>query len=110
VRSTTDTRGGIAVLHDGVPQERLVQDGVPQDGVPQDGAAAKQALLPIVLEDGHLGWALDEGDLVATDRFGGPEPTGPRLGLEGIGRAQVVIVPALAVDTLGNRLGQRRRR
>jgi 5-formyltetrahydrofolate cyclo-ligase len=69
-------------------------------------SAGIAVLLPIVLEDGHLEWALDEGDLVATDRFGGPEPTGPRLGLEGIGRAQVVIVPALAVDTLGNRLGQ----
>jgi 5-formyltetrahydrofolate cyclo-ligase len=63
-------------------------------------------LLPVVLQDGHLEWAQDDGDLVPAERFGGDEPTGPRLGLEGIGRAHVVIVPALAVDTLGNRLGQ----
>jgi 5-formyltetrahydrofolate cyclo-ligase len=69
-------------------------------------AAGIAVLLPIVLADGHLEWALDDGDLVPTDRFDGLEPTGQRLGLEGIGRAQVVIVPALAVDTLGNRLGQ----
>ena len=69
-------------------------------------AAGIAVLLPIVLADGHLEWAVDDGDLVPTGRFGCPEPGGPRLGLEGIGRAQVVIVPALAVDTLGNRLGQ----
>ena len=65
-----------------------------------------RVLLPVVLPDGHLEWAEDDGELVPTPGPGGPEPTGPRLGLEGIGQAQVVLVPALAVDTLGNRLGQ----
>jgi 5-formyltetrahydrofolate cyclo-ligase len=69
-------------------------------------ASGRRVLLPVVLSDGHLDWAMDSGDLVAAAGVGGPEPTGPRLGLEGIGQADVVIVPALAVDTLGNRLGQ----
>jgi 5-formyltetrahydrofolate cyclo-ligase len=33
-------------------------------------------------------------------------PGGPRLGPAGIREAGVVLAPALAVDTLGNRLGQ----
>jgi 5-formyltetrahydrofolate cyclo-ligase len=66
--------------------------------------AGIRVLLPVLLGGGHLDWAVD-----------GPAPTGGRggagrsgglLGLEGIGLAQTVIVPALAVDTLGNRLGQ----
>jgi 5-formyltetrahydrofolate cyclo-ligase len=65
-----------------------------------------RVLLPVVLDDGHLDWAADSIDLRPTTGVGGPEPTGPRLGLEGIGQADVVIVPALAVDSLGNRLGQ----
>jgi 5-formyltetrahydrofolate cyclo-ligase len=35
-----------------------------------------------------------------------PEPTGPRLGVEAIGEADVVVTPALAVDRQGRRLGQ----
>ena len=65
-----------------------------------------RVLLPIVLDDGGLDWAEDDGDLHETKGFGGPEPAGPRLGLDAIRQAQVVLVPALAVDTLGNRLGQ----
>ena len=63
-------------------------------------------LLPIVLDDGRLDWADDNGKLRETTRFGGPEPTGPRLGPAAVRLAQVVLIPALAVDTLGNRLGQ----
>jgi 5-formyltetrahydrofolate cyclo-ligase len=65
-----------------------------------------RVLLPIVLADGTLDWAEDDGDLHETPGLGGPEPAGPRLGPDGITQAQVVLVPALAVDTLGNRLGQ----
>jgi 5-formyltetrahydrofolate cyclo-ligase len=68
--------------------------------------AGIRVLLPVVLADGHLDWAPDSIDLLPAPGVGGPEPTGPRLGLEGIGQAQVVVVPALAVDSLGNRLGQ----
>jgi 5-formyltetrahydrofolate cyclo-ligase len=34
------------------------------------------------------------------------EPGGPRLGVEAISAADVVVVPALAVDAGGRRLGQ----
>jgi 5-formyltetrahydrofolate cyclo-ligase len=64
-----------------------------------------RVLLPVLLGDGHLDWAVDSGPLPSPG-LDDPEPTGPLLGLEGIGEAQVVIIPALAVDTLGNRLGQ----
>lgn len=66
-----------------------------------------RVLLPIVLDDGMLDWADDDGGtLVEPKGFGGPEPAGPRLGVDGIRLAQLVLVPALAVDTLGHRLGQ----
>lgn len=68
--------------------------------------AGVRVLLPIVLDDGSLDWADDGGELRAPKRMGGPEPTGPRLGREAVRSAQVVLIPALAVDTLGNRLGQ----
>jgi 5-formyltetrahydrofolate cyclo-ligase len=69
-------------------------------------ARGVRVLLPIVLTDGRLDWADDDGQLRDTERPGGPEPTGPRLGPEAVRAAQVVLVPALAVDTLGHRLGQ----
>lgn len=69
-------------------------------------AGGTRVLLPIVLDDGYLDWADDDGDLHDTNGYGGPEPLGPRLGVDAISQAQVVLVPALAVDTLGNRLGQ----
>lgn len=70
--------------------------------------AGHEVLLPIVPEfAGPLDWA----------RYGGPEslgpgpiglrePTGPRLGPEAVARARLVLVPALAVDRRGLRLGQ----
>jgi 5-formyltetrahydrofolate cyclo-ligase len=68
-----------------------------------------RVLLPVVVDDKNLDWAEDDGDLVASP--GGmrlPEPTGPRLGQHALTDADVVIVPALAVDTFGARLGQGR--
>lgn len=65
-----------------------------------------RVILPVVLPDGLLDWAEDTGELVAPVGFGGDEPPGPRLGRDGIRQADVVLVPALAVDTLGRRLGQ----
>jgi 5-formyltetrahydrofolate cyclo-ligase len=51
-------------------------------------------LLPVLLPDKDLDWEL----------FGG-EP-GHALGVDAIGQAQVVIVPAVAVDVRGYRLGR----
>jgi 5-formyltetrahydrofolate cyclo-ligase len=63
-------------------------------------------LLPLV-RPGGLEWGWDTGDqLIARGGLGGPEPVGPSLGRHGVLAADVVLVPALAVDTLGTRLGQ----
>jgi 5-formyltetrahydrofolate cyclo-ligase len=65
-----------------------------------------RVLLPVVPETGReLGWAVDTGRL-APGRFGLLEPVGPRLGPTAVGAAEVVVVPALAVDRAGTRLGR----
>ena len=66
-----------------------------------------EVLLPITLDDFSLDWALHDGDDHLVDaRFGLREPDGPRLGASAIGTADVVLIPALAVDADGRRLGQ----
>jgi 5-formyltetrahydrofolate cyclo-ligase len=65
-----------------------------------------RVLLPVVLPDLDLDWAQDDGAGVPSGGIGGDEPAGPRLGLHGIDQAEVVLVPGLAVDTRGSRLGQ----
>jgi 5-formyltetrahydrofolate cyclo-ligase len=62
-------------------------------------------LLPVLLPDNDLDWAVHGGPLVPAAR-GLREPPGPRLGPAGIAGAGVVIVPALAVDRRGVRLGR----
>jgi 5-formyltetrahydrofolate cyclo-ligase len=65
-----------------------------------------RVLLPVVPPEGReLRWAVDTGRL-APGRFGLLEPVGPRLGATAIGAAEVVVVPALAVDRSGVRLGR----
>jgi 5-formyltetrahydrofolate cyclo-ligase len=64
-------------------------------------------LLPLLRDDGDLDWASYEGpdSLVAGPR-GLREPGEPPRGVEAVTRADVVLVPALAVDRAGNRLGR----
>ena len=62
-------------------------------------------LLPVLLPDGDLDWARDDGTLVP-GRRGLPEPAGPRLGPAAVAGCSVVVVPALAVDRTGARLGR----
>jgi 5-formyltetrahydrofolate cyclo-ligase len=64
-------------------------------------------LLPILRADGDLDWASYEGpdSLVAGPR-GLREPGEPPRGVEAVARADAVLVPALAVDRAGNRLGR----
>lgn len=64
-------------------------------------------LLPVLLPDLDLDWAVYRAGepLVAAGR-GLREPTGPRLGVDAVARAEVVIVPAVAVDRRGVRLGR----
>ena len=69
--------------------------------------AGVRVLLPVLLPDGDLDWADHSGpsDLVA-GRLGLREPTGPRLGVDAVGAADVVLVPGLAVSPSGMRLGR----
>ncbi|EEP73175.1 5-formyltetrahydrofolate cyclo-ligase [Micromonospora sp. ATCC 39149] len=66
-----------------------------------------ELLLPVLRDDLDLDWAAYTGPgcLVAAGR-GLREPTGPRLGRAAIADARLVVVPALAVDRLGRRLGR----
>lgn len=64
-------------------------------------------LLPRLRPRGELDWASYEGpDSLAPARHGLLEPTAPGRGREAIARADLVIVPALAVDRSGTRLGR----
>jgi len=66
---------------------------------------AEVVLLPVLQPDGDLDWAAYAGpDSLAGARF--RQPTGERLGLDAIRRADLVIVPALAVDRRRMRLGR----
>jgi 5-formyltetrahydrofolate cyclo-ligase len=69
-------------------------------------AAGVTILLPVI-GDEQLDWATYTGttDLAVGSR-GIPEPTGRRLGPAAISDAGVVVVPALALDPRGNRLGR----
>ena len=64
-------------------------------------------LVPVLLVDGELDWAeYDSSDALEPATRGLLEPTGPRLGVDAIARADVVLAPALAVDRAGARLGR----
>nr|WP_245555652.1 5-formyltetrahydrofolate cyclo-ligase [Gordonia soli] len=66
-------------------------------------------LVPVVGEGepGPLDWARYDGDdSLAPGRWGLLEPTGSRLGVGAIRSASVILVPALAVDKSGVRLGR----
>ena len=67
--------------------------------------AGAQVLLPVLLPDGDLDWAPYEHDLRA-GRRGLLEPPGPRLGRDAVAGCPLVLVPALAVDETGTRLGR----
>jgi 5-formyltetrahydrofolate cyclo-ligase len=64
-------------------------------------------LLPLLQPDGDLDWASYEGpDSLIPGPRGLQEPREEPRGPEAIARADVVLVPALAVDHAGNRLGR----
>ncbi|MFI9644316.1 5-formyltetrahydrofolate cyclo-ligase [Micromonospora sp. NPDC051925] len=69
--------------------------------------AGAELLLPVLRDDLDLDWApyAGPGTLVAAGR-GMREPDGPRLGRTAIVGATLVVVPALAVDRRGLRLGR----
>lgn len=64
-------------------------------------------LLPVLLGDGDLDWAeYDEGAPLRPASRGLVESTGRRLGLAAVADVDAVLVPALAVDMAGRRLGR----
>ena len=70
-------------------------------------ALGRRVILPVVLPDLDLDWAVYDGQgALARARRGLLEPTGERLGLEAVATADVVLTPGLAVDRTGMRLGQ----
>ena len=62
-------------------------------------------LLPVLLPGGDLDWIAYDGRLAPAAR-GLVEPVGERLGVEAVTTCDLVLVPALAVDRRGNRLGR----
>ncbi len=63
-------------------------------------------LLPVLLPDGDLNWAEYNGPDSVRRAGRLLEPTGRRLGVEAITLATAVVVPAIAVDRSGVRLGR----
>ncbi|OBF19742.1 5-formyltetrahydrofolate cyclo-ligase [Mycobacterium sp. ACS4331] len=71
-------------------------------------ATGVRVLLPVVDtgEPKPLRWAVHEPGRLVTARFGLLEPAGPRLPAGTVSEAAVLIIPALAVDRRGVRLGR----
>lgn len=81
------------------PGTRALLDALRERGV--------RVLLPVLLSDNDLDWAAYEGPgrLLPAGR-GLLEPAGERLGAEAVVDAEVVLLPGLAVDRSGLRLGR----
>ncbi len=81
------------------PGTAWVLDGLRRAGV--------RVLLPVLLPDDDLDWAVYGGaDALVEARFGLREPTGPRLGVEAVSEAEAVLLPGLAASSRGVRLGR----
>ncbi|MFZ0141873.1 MAG: 5-formyltetrahydrofolate cyclo-ligase [Aeromicrobium sp.] len=73
-------------------------------GLLQRGA---EVIVPVTSSDRRMEWVLfDPAAPLRLSSIGVPEPDGPRLGPEALSDAGLVIVPAMAVDHAGNRLGR----
>ncbi|EST33235.1 hypothetical protein N566_19560, partial [Streptomycetaceae bacterium MP113-05] len=81
------------------PGTRPLLDALRERGV--------RVLLPVLLGDDDLDWAAYEGaDGLARARRGLLEPDGPRRGRDAVVDADAVLLPGLAVDGSGMRLGR----
>ncbi|MFJ9028998.1 5-formyltetrahydrofolate cyclo-ligase [Streptomyces sp. NPDC102274] len=70
-------------------------------------ARGVRVLLPVLLADNDLDWAEYEGaDRLVPAGRGLLEPDGTRLGVDAVLEAEVVLLPGLAVDGRGIRLGR----
>lgn len=71
-------------------------------------AAGRRVILPVLLPDNDLDWAVHPGyadGLVRASR-GLLEPPGERLGVDAVATADLVLVPGLAMSPAGDRLGR----
>ncbi|MGH8868845.1 MAG: 5-formyltetrahydrofolate cyclo-ligase [Actinomycetes bacterium] len=69
--------------------------------------AGVRVLLPVVLSDLDLDWSEYTGrGSLGPEKRGVREPLGRRLGPDAVATADVVLVPALAADRAGHRLGR----
>jgi 5-formyltetrahydrofolate cyclo-ligase len=94
---------GVGTLAAFVPDPMEPGHGRLPEAYPELGA---RVLLPVIPSAGRvLDWAAYTGEL-ELGRFGLSQPTGPRLGPLAIAEADAVVVPALAVDRAGYRLGR----
>ncbi|MFI8521454.1 5-formyltetrahydrofolate cyclo-ligase [Streptomyces sp. NPDC085481] len=81
------------------PGTRALLDTLRERGV--------RVLLPVLLPDNDLDWAPYEGaERLAKAGRGLLEPVGERLGPEAVCEADAVLLPGLAVDERGMRLGR----
>ena len=70
-------------------------------------ALGRRVVVPVVLPDLDLDWAVYDGPgSLQRARGGLLEPGGRRLGLEAVATADVVLTPGMAVDRSGMRLGK----
>jgi len=67
--------------------------------------AGRRVILPRLQGDDDLDWSVYDGRLDSARR-GLLEPVGPLLGPDAVATADVVLVPGLAVDARGYRLGR----
>ncbi|MGF1648375.1 MAG: 5-formyltetrahydrofolate cyclo-ligase [Kineosporiaceae bacterium] len=99
--------GGLPVHNrTGVVAVYLSRTGEPGTGALRTALAGRgvRLLLPWLREDRDLDWVVDPGPAALP---GAPmRPPGERLGHRAAERADVLLIPALAVDTAGRRLGQ----
>ncbi|MFI1017439.1 5-formyltetrahydrofolate cyclo-ligase [Streptomyces sp. NPDC020965] len=81
------------------PGTRALLDALRERGV--------RVLLPVLLPDNDLDWAAYRGaEHLARAGRGLLEPEGPRLGVDAVLEADAVLLPGLAVDRRGMRLGR----
>ncbi|MDX3262686.1 5-formyltetrahydrofolate cyclo-ligase [Streptomyces sp. NPDC093228] len=118
VREAADALAGRALELPELARARTVAAYVSVGGEPGttpllDALRARdvRVLLPVLLPDNDLDWGVyaGPGSLVRV-RHGGRmallEPAGERLGPEAVGRADAVLLPGVAVDACGMRLGR----
>jgi len=70
-------------------------------------SAGKRVILPVLLPDNDLDWAVFHGETsLAPAGRGLMEPMSPRLGVDAIATPDAVLIPGLAASPTGQRLGR----